>query len=44
VPEQWNDDDQAWPEEIITHLLVVTQEDIPDKVTKWFHVVDDEYC
>jgi len=42
IPKQWNNDHQACQEEIISHPLVVEQEDIPDMVTNWFHAVKVE--
>ena len=43
VAEQQTDDHQPPRQEIINHLPVVAQADIPDKVVNWFHEVEDEY-
>jgi len=43
IPAQRTDDNRARLEAIISYPPVVTQEDIPDEVTNWFHVVKDEY-
>jgi len=43
VPERQTDDHWASREEIINHPPVVAQQDITNKVTNWFRVVEDEY-
>jgi len=43
VPKERTNDDRARRQEIINYPPVVAQEDIPDEVAKWFHVVRDEY-
>lgn len=43
IPKQRTDDDRARREEIISHLPVFAQQDIPDEDANWVHAVQDEH-
>jgi hypothetical protein len=43
ILEQWTEDNRVRRAEIINHLPVIAQRDIPDEVANWFHAVMDEY-